>query len=134
MCMSVCVYVCMCVCVYRCACVCVRVCMRVCVRACVFVCARVRGVCVVCDVWCVVCVCDYIECHIGIFVSLRLQARLPALAAPIYAVHQELRGYCPCMRVGLTASQLDVPSLTPLSVAGCGWLCYWATSVATTSS
>ena len=26
------------------------------------------------------------------------------------------------MRVGVTASQLDLPSLTPLSVAGCGRL------------
>ena len=38
------------------------------------------------------------------------------------------------MRMGLTASQLDVPSLTPLSVAGCGRLqlgvTHWATSVA----
>ena len=38
------------------------------------------------------------------------------------------------MGVGLTASQLDVLSLTPLSVAGCGRLqlrvAHWATSVA----
>ena len=37
------------------------------------------------------------------------------------------------MRVGGATSQLDQPSLTPLSVAGCGWLQlgvpYWATSV-----
>ena len=36
--------------------------------------------------------------------------------------------------VGVTASQLDLPSLTPLSVAGCGRLqlgvAHWATSVA----
>ena len=38
------------------------------------------------------------------------------------------------MRVGLKANQLDVPSLTPLSVAGCGRLqlgvVQWATSLA----
>ena len=38
------------------------------------------------------------------------------------------------MRMGLTASQFDVQSLTPLSIAGCGRLqlgvAYWATSVA----
>ena len=38
------------------------------------------------------------------------------------------------MRVGLTASRLDLPSLMPLSVAGCGRLqlgvAHWATSVA----
>ena len=38
------------------------------------------------------------------------------------------------MRVMVTASQLDLPSLTPLFVAGCGRLqlrvAHWATSVA----
>ena len=37
------------------------------------------------------------------------------------------------MRVGGAKSQLDLPSLTPLSVAGCGWLQLeapqWAASV-----
>ena len=33
----------------------------------------------------------------------------------------ELGGYCPVLGGGAT-SQLDLPSLTPLSVAGCGWL------------
>ena len=37
------------------------------------------------------------------------------------------------MRVGCATSQLDLPSLTPLSVAGCGWLQlgvpHWAASV-----
>ena len=41
-------------------------------------------------------------------------------------------------RVGGATSQLDLPSLTPLSVAGCGWLQlgapHWATSVITASS
>ena len=38
------------------------------------------------------------------------------------------------MRVGVTVSQLDLPSLMPLSVAACGRLqlgvAHWATSVA----
>ena len=37
------------------------------------------------------------------------------------------------MRVGGATSQLDLPSLTPLSAAGCGWLQlgvpHWAASV-----
>ena len=41
-------------------------------------------------------------------------------------------------RVGRATSQLDLPSLTPLSVGGCGWLQlgapHWATSVITASS
>ena len=41
-------------------------------------------------------------------------------------------------RVGGATSQLDLPSLTPLSIAGCGWLQlgapHWATSVITASS
>ena len=44
----------------------------------------------------------------------------------------ELRGYYPVLGGGAT-SQLDLPSLTPLSVAGCGRLQlgapHWATSV-----
>ena len=42
------------------------------------------------------------------------------------------------MWVGDATSQLDLPSLTPLSVAGCGRLqlgvSHWATSVITASS
>ena len=41
---------------------------------------------------------------------------------------------CPCRGWGVTAGQLDLPPLTPLSVAGCGRLqlraAHWATSVA----
>ena len=44
-----------------------------------------------------------------------------------------LRGYCG-VKVGVTASQLDLSSLTPLYVAGCGLLqlgaAKWATSAA----
>ena len=43
------------------------------------------------------------------------------------------QGVLPCEGWGVTASQLDLPSLTPLSVAGCGRLqlgaAHWATSV-----
>ena len=47
-------------------------------------------------------------------------ARLsPAELALIYTLHMALRGYYPCGWGGAT-SQLDLPSLTPLSVAGCG--------------
>ena len=42
------------------------------------------------------------------------------------------------MRAGGATSQLDIPSLTPLSIAGCGRLQqgvpHWATSVITASS
>ena len=31
-----------------------------------------------------------------------------------------LKGYCPVKGGGVTASQLDLLSLTPLSIAGCG--------------
>ena len=44
------------------------------------------------------------------------------------------QGVLPCEGLGVTASQLYLPSLTPLSVAGCGRLqpgaAHWATSVA----
>ena len=43
------------------------------------------------------------------------------------------QGVLPCEERGVTASQLDLPSLTPLSVAGCGRLqleaAHWATWV-----
>ena len=48
-------------------------------------------------------------------------------------VHEALRGYNSC-GWGVTASQLDLPSLTPLFVAGCNRLqlgvAHWVTSVA----
>ena len=48
-----------------------------------------------------------------------------------HLMHEALRGYSP-LRWGAT-SQLDLPSLTPLSVAGCGRLQlrvpHWPTSV-----
>ena len=63
---------------------------------------------------------------------LKLQGRLPAEAALIYTMHEGAQGSLP-MRVGGATSQLDLPSLTPLSVAGCGWLqlgvSNWAASV-----
>ena len=54
-------------------------------------------------------------------------------AVPIcmYCALVALRGYCPVKCRAVTASQLDLPSLTPLSVAGCGQLqlgaAHWAT-------
>ena len=52
--------------------------------------------------------------------------------APIYTMHEALMGYWPWGWGGAT-SQLDLPSLTPLSVAVCGWLQlgvpHWSTSV-----
>ena len=51
-------------------------------------------------------------------------------SVPIYKVHDALKGYA--IRIGV--SQFDLPSLTPLSVAGRGRLqlgvARWATSVA----
>ena len=44
---------------------------------------------------------------------------IPAGVALIYTMHEALRGVLP-NRVGGATSQLDLPSLTPLSVAGCG--------------
>ena len=56
---------------------------------------------------------------------------IPAEVALIYTMHEALRGNA--MRVGGATSDLDLPSLTPFSVAGCGWLQlrvqHWATSV-----
>ena len=52
--------------------------------------------------------------------------------APMYTMHEGLKGYCPWGCGGATI-HLDLPSLTPLSVVGCGRLkpgvSYWATSV-----
>ena len=63
----------------------------------------------------------------------RLQARFTAEAAPIYSVYEGAQGVLPMMARGVT-SQLDLQSLTPLSVAGCGRLqlgvAHQATSVA----
>ena len=57
-------------------------------------------------------------------------------AAPIYTMHEALRGTA--HEGGGATSQLDLPSLTPLSIAGCGRLQlgvpHWATSVITASS
>ena len=61
---------------------------------------------------------------------------IPAVAE-LHTMHEALREYCPCEWGGAT-SQLDLPSLTPLSVAGCARLQlgvpHWATSVITASS
>ena len=47
-------------------------------------------------------------------------ARLsPAELALFYTIHVALGGVLP-MRAGGATSKLDLPSLTPLSVAGCG--------------
>ena len=57
---------------------------------------------------------------------------IPADAALIYTMHEALGGVL-LIRVGGETSQLDLPSLMPLSVAGCGQLQLrvprWATSV-----
>ena len=50
----------------------------------------------------------------------------------MYTMHEEAQGVLPMM-VGGAISQLNLPSLTPLSVAGCGRLqlgvSQWAVSV-----
>ena len=46
----------------------------------------------------------------------------PAEVALIYTMHEQLREYCPWGWGGGETSQFDLRSLTPLSVAGCGWL------------
>ena len=43
----------------------------------------------------------------------------PAEVALIYTMHVALRGYW-TMRVGGATTELDLPYLTPLSVADCG--------------
>ena len=63
----------------------------------------------------------------------RLLQQVLRFAARMYTVqYVELRGIA-LYRVGVTASQLDLPSLTPLSVARCGRLQlgapHWATTV-----
>ena len=60
-----------------------------------------------------------------------LQGRFPAEAAPIYTVHEGAQEVL-LMKVGGANSQLDLPSLTPFFVAGCGRLqlgvSHWITS------
>ena len=46
---------------------------------------------------------------------------IPAEVALIYTMHEGAQGVPP-MRVGGATSLLDLPSLTPLFVAGCGHL------------
>ena len=53
-----------------------------------------------------------------VVLCLRFQGRFPVEAAPIYTVHEGAQGLLP-MRVWGATSQLDLPSLTPLSVASC---------------
>ena len=57
--------------------------------------------------------------------------RFPAEAALIYTMHEVLRGTA--NKGGGANGQLDLPSLMPLSVAGCGRLQlgipHWAASV-----
>ena len=65
----------------------------------------------------------------------RLLLQVFRFVARIYTVqYLELMGYCPLYGGGVIASQLDLLSLMPLSVAGCGQLQlgahYRATSVA----
>ena len=52
---------------------------------------------------------------------LKIARLTPGKAAQIYTVHEVLREVLSLM-MGLMASQLDVPSLTPLAVARCGQL------------
>ena len=60
---------------------------------------------------------------------------IPAVAetAPIYTMHEALRGYWMPMTVRGATSQFDLPYLTPLSVASCGRLklgvSHWVRSV-----
>ena len=60
---------------------------------------------------------------------LRLHVRVQ-LSALIYTMHEAVRGYA--HEGGGATSQLDLLSLTPLPVAGCGWLQlgvpHWAAS------
>ena len=67
-----------------------------------------------------------------------LHVRIPAVAELHRFIHARgAQGVLP-IRVGGATRQLDLPSLTPLSVAGCGRLQLgvprWATSVITASS
>ena len=63
-------------------------------------------------------------------VFLEINARLWVFYFTLVWCDQSIGPLC---RVGGATSQLDLPSLTPLSIAGCGWLQlgapHWATSV-----
>ena len=68
----------------------------------------------------------------------RLQDRIPAVAElPDLYYARGAQGVLP-MSLGGATSQLDLPSLTPLSVTDCGrqhlGVPHWATSVITASS
>ena len=68
----------------------------------------------------------------------KLQDQMPAVLGCTHLYYaRDAQGVLP-MRVGGASSQLDLPSLTPLSVAGGGRLQlgvpHWATSVITASS
>ena len=68
----------------------------------------------------------------------RLQDQIPAVAELHRFILRTRRSWGTAHEGGGATSQLDLPSLTPLSVAGCGRLQlgvpYWATSVITASS
>ena len=51
---------------------------------------------------------------------LRVHCRFPAKAAPIYTVHEGAQEVLQYTWVGGATSRMDLPSLTELSVAGCG--------------
>ena len=56
---------------------------------------------------------------------VRVQVVVASLAICSQRLHRAIRGaqgVLPCVGWGVTASQLDLPTLTPLSVAGCGRL------------
>ena len=67
---------------------------------------------------------------------LKVAGSIPLEAAPIYTVHEGAHAAVDTAHKGDggATSQLDLPSLTPLSVAGCGPLhitvAHWATSIA----
>ena len=52
----------------------------------------------------------------------------------LYCCTSGAHGALPCKEWGITTCQLDLPSLTPVSVDGCGrlqlWVTHWTTSVA----
>ena len=62
---------------------------------------------------------------------VRVPGLTEAVSIYMYCALVALKGYCPVNGGGVTASQLDLPCLTPSSVAGCGRLqlgaAYWAT-------
>ena len=73
-----------------------------------------------------------------VFQRSRVRASLAAASIAICSQHlhraiRGAKGVLLCIECGITASQVDLPSLTPLSVAGCGRLLmeapHWVTSV-----